>query len=297
MKTFDLQTLRQQALAMQFTSHQMAWEENNFGILRDIHDFNIASQPTRLEVAIFGICQTGSCTLMIDEQKVHLQAGEYIVLLPNQVVHLVEQSTPQPQGIFICLGEESYNEMLQHVQTTPMLLYIRQHPNAPLREEDIDWLSRYHELIFQEMQEADNIFRASTTKSLLAALFFKVCNLYGHSLFAAHPTANRQEEIFKQFLKLLTQHFREEHTIGFYADKLFITNKYLSSVVKEVSGESANKWIQSFVIKEAKILLLTTHLNIQQITDMLHFPSQSFFGKYFKQHTGLSPMQFRKRER
>ncbi len=298
MENFNLETLRQQALAMQFNSHKMVWEENDFAIFRDITEIQFAHRPTRLDMAVFGLCQSGECDLLIDSNNVHFTAGDYIVLFPNQVVQILEHETPSnTQGIFICLSNKLYNEMLQHVQTTPMLLYIRQHPCAPLKEEDIAWITRYHELIFQEMQAADNIFRASTAKSLMAALFFKVCNLYGHSIFSAHPARNRQEEIFTQFLKLLTQHFRQEHTISFYADKLFITPKYLSSIVKDVSGESANKWIQSFVIKEAKILLQTTHLNVQQITNYLSFPSQSFFGKYFKQHTGMSPQQFRKQSR
>ncbi len=294
MENFSIQRLKEEVLNIQFNSHNMVWEENDFVILRDISDIPFAHTTTHLNMAVFGLCQEGECELALDEKRVQLTAGSYLVLLPNTSLRIISSTM---RGIFICLSEKMYNELLQRVQTTPMLLYVRDYPTAPLQEDDIRWITKYHNLIFEEMQQADNLFRASTAKSLMAALFFKVCSLYGKTMFSAHPTPNRQEEIFTGFLKLLTEHFREEHTIGFYADKLCITSKYLSSIVKDVSGESANKWIQSFVIKEAKILLLTTHLNIQQITNMLHFPSQSFFGKYFKQHTGLSPQQFRKRNR
>ncbi len=294
MEKLSIQKLKEEALALQLNSHNMVWEENDFVILRDMTDLSFAQSTTNLNMAVFGVCQEGECELALDEQVKHVSAGNYLVLLPNTSVRVISSSM---RGIFICLSEKMYNELLQRVQTTPMLLYVREYPTAALQEADIQWLTKYHNLIFEEMQQADNLFRSSTAKSLMAALFFKVCNLYGKSMFSSHPMANRQEEIFTEFLKLLSQHFREEHTIGFYADKLCITPKYLSGIVKEVSGESANKWIQSFVVKEAKILLLTTHLNIQQITNLLNFPSQSFFGKYFKQHTGISPLQFRKRNK
>ena len=73
-----------------------------------------------------------------------------------------------------------------------------------------------------------------------------------------------------------------------------ITPKYLSSIVKDVSGKNAGEWITEYVILEAKVLLKSSKMDVQGIAYKLNFPNQSFFGKYFKQKTGMTPGQYRK---
>lgn len=95
------------------------------------------------------------------------------------------------------------------------------------------------------------------------------------------------ELIFETFIKLVQENYKRERLLGFYADKLCITPKHLSKVIKETSGKSANNWIDDYTMLEAKALLKSTNLTVQQICDELNFDCQSFFGKYFKRHTGF----------
>ena len=97
----------------------------------------------------------------------------------------------------------------------------------------------------------------------------------------------------EKFLSLVQQHFKKERFLDFYAEKLEVSTKHLSRTVKEATGFSAVDWIDRLVILEAKVLLKSTNLSIQQISDELNFNSQSFFGRYFKKHTGRSPKDFR----
>ena len=99
--------------------------------------------------------------------------------------------------------------------------------------------------------------------------------------------------ITTRFLALVQKHFKEERFLDFYAEKLEISPKHLSRTMKNETGFSAVEWIERYVILEAKVLLKSTNLNIQQISDELNFPSQSFFGKYFKKKVGMSPKEFR----
>lgn len=99
--------------------------------------------------------------------------------------------------------------------------------------------------------------------------------------------------ILDKFMSLLQQNFKSERFLEFYADQLQITPKHLSRTVKAMTGSTAVEWIDRYVILEAKVLLKSTNLNIQQISDELNFHSQSFFGKYFKKKVGMSPKQFR----
>ena len=102
----------------------------------------------------------------------------------------------------------------------------------------------------------------------------------------------RQNEVIEKFVDSVQKHYTKERSVGFYADQLCLTPKYLSSIIKENTGKSAHRWIAEFVVAKAKILLLSTNKSIQQISYDLNFPNQSSFGKYFKNFVGISPNGF-----
>ena len=105
---------------------------------------------------------------------------------------------------------------------------------------------------------------------------------------------SRKEELLEKFLKLLFENFKEKHIVTFYAEKLFITPQYLSLILKDLTGKSANKWIDDVLIVESKIRLKAPDATVQQVADDLCFSDQSTFGKFFKKHIGISPMEYRK---
>jgi AraC-like DNA-binding protein len=92
---------------------------------------------------------------------------------------------------------------------------------------------------------------------------------------------------------LLFEHFKEAKDVSFYADKLCVSPKYLSSLVKQMVGKPAKDCIDYCIIMESKVLLNSSY-TIQEISQQLNFPNQSFFGKYFKKHTGISPLNYRR---
>ena len=104
----------------------------------------------------------------------------------------------------------------------------------------------------------------------------------------------RINQIFERFLALVTEYHNTERGMAFYADKLFLTPKYLSKLVKQASGRSAPAWIDSFVILEAKNMLKYSDKTIKEIVYALNFPNQSVFYKFFKAHTGMTPSEYRK---
>ena len=110
-----------------------------------------------------------------------------------------------------------------------------------------------------------------------------------HNISAPSRGSTRQEEIYSKFLDILGANYKVARDIGFYADKLCITAKHLSQLVKNISGKTALEIIEDYTLTECKALLLSTTMTIQEISDELNFPSQSVFGKYFKRLTGMSP--------
>lgn len=104
---------------------------------------------------------------------------------------------------------------------------------------------------------------------------------------------SRQEDLFSQFMKLLSDHITSERSITYYASQLCITPKYLSTVIKLVSGKTPTDWIREKLIDEMKYRLCHSQSTIKEIAFQLHFPNNSFFGRYFKAATGVSPARYR----
>ncbi len=103
---------------------------------------------------------------------------------------------------------------------------------------------------------------------------------------------SRQEFVFRNFIELLNEYSNTEREVQFYADKLNITSKYLSSVTNLYSGKSAGRWIAEYVVETAKKLMRENNCKVQDVSEILHFNSQSFFGRYFKRIAGISPKRY-----
>ena len=155
----------------------------------------------------------------------------------------------------------------------------------------------YIATIERELQAPETEFSNGIIEGLISVLICKVGSMLRHYL-AEHPeeekpVLNRTEEYFRRFTTLLGEHYTHERSVGFYARQLCITPKYLTTMIKQISGKSASEWIDTYVILEAKTLLKYSPMSIQEIAYYLNFPNQSFFGSYFKRNTGMSPSQYK----
>ena len=143
----------------------------------------------------------------------------------------------------------------------------------------------------QTMTDTGNIFRQQIIQYYLYIL---ACNIFNLLLTNYAPAVlSRSESIFQEFIKNVEKYFRKERSVGFYADKLNLTPKYLSTVIQQQTGKHATDWIDKYTILEAKTLLKSSTLSIQQIAYDLNFSTQSHFGRYFRNHTGMSPKLYR----
>jgi len=133
--------------------------------------------------------------------------------------------------------------------------------------------------------------------SLADVLAYEILNIYMEKLSDENvPEQAHNEDTVHKFLQLASNNYMKHRELSFYADKLFITARYLSSMVKAKTGRTALYWITELVISDAKQHLAYTNMSIKQIALRLGFPNQSFFGKYFKNYTGMSPLKYREIE-
>lgn len=121
--------------------------------------------------------------------------------------------------------------------------------------------------------------------------------LYQRQYYKENVGMTRNKQLFNKFMALVKLYHTYARGVKFYAGKLCLTPNYLSGAIKEYTGKTAAEWVDEYVILEAKIMLKDSSLSIQEISYKLNFPSQSAFGKYFRQQVGVSPKQYRNKEK
>ena len=137
-------------------------------------------------------------------------------------------------------------------------------------------------------------YRRETVQHFIISLLYNLKYTYEQTRTTTPLRLSRREEIFRRFIALVNEHSKQERSVNFYADKLCLTPHYLSTIIREVSGQTVMQWINQSVVLEAKVLLKHSDLLIFQISDELNFPNPSFFSKFFKRMTGMTPAEYQK---
>ena len=245
-------------------------------------------EPYKLSHAMICICTAGECTVKINLQTYNIESPSLITLMPGQIIESKAFSL-NFDGIAIVVSKRFIDILnLPGWQQQYMTLF-----NNPVNEIPADTLRHlqiFYTILHEAASDEENPFRLQVIENLIRVFYYGGVSKFRKIDKGATPYKN---SIVERFMELVQEHYHEERLIGFYADKLCITPKYLSKLVKENTGRSAGEWIDSHVILEARAMLQSSDMTIQQIAASLNFPNQSFFGKYFKRATGLSPKQYR----
>jgi AraC-like DNA-binding protein len=167
-------------------------------------------------------------------------------------------------------------------------------PVVQLTPREIQVYSNYFYTIREKMSDTAHHYRAELVKALLLAMFYDMSNVIWRVEQQEKKSPTRHDVLFARFIRLLEQNFRQERRVSWYAQQLCVTPKYLSEVVKLISKRTPNEWIDNYVVLEIRVLLKNSTKSIKEITRDLHFPNQSFFSKYFREHVGISPSEYRR---
>ena len=131
-------------------------------------------------------------------------------------------------------------------------------------------------------------------KALIQAFLYDAGNIFWNVYDAEEAKSTRNEEIFMHFIGLVEKHFKVERRVTWYALQLHMTPKHLSETIKKVSRQTPGEWIDNYVVMELRVQIKNSRKSIKQIAMDMNFPSQSFMGKYFKEHVGMSPTEYRR---
>ncbi|MEQ2901660.1 AraC family transcriptional regulator [Alistipes finegoldii] len=276
--------------------------EQRQGLMRECITASSDSQmqvfrfPCRIDAFIIGVGTEGETSVSFNLHEFRLKKDSMFIFTPKNILQVNSQQYFKADVIAISPDfMRRINIDIKNMM--PLFLKFVKNPTLALTPEESRSMRGMIAQIERETRGPETHFSFDIVSGLIAATIYKVGDIMYHYL-AEHPEGqnnshNRAEEYFKQFTHLLGEHFREERSVGFYARQLCITPKYLTTLIKRISGQSVSEWIDNYVILEAKTLLKYSTMSIQEIAYYLNFPNQSFFGSYFKRNTGMSPSQYK----
>lgn len=255
--------------------------------------------PFRAGAHIILLCTGGRIKLSCNVITYEMTPNSLIFIRPEDIV----QFDPQTEEAFSCVVIATNHATLANIQldyrsiiSTALGSWHRNFIEIT-SEQSAEFQALFHTICREIRDSAGTPFYDEIVRGYLKCILCKMLN-WVSAYSDNHPRAgrsvrSRNEEYFINFIRLLSENFRRERTVGFYASQLCITPKYFTTLIKRVSGKTAATWIDEYVILEAKNLLRYSSMSIQEVSYALHFPNQSFFGKYFKQQTGMSPSAYK----
>lgn len=246
----------------------------------------------KLNCAIILYCRSGRATIAIDLKRYEITENTQVVLLPGTVISLEERSDDL-QISFFASHVEIFREACIRFEPS-FFHFLKEKPCYTLPPEFTGAINGLLHATSAIYADTDNCFRNQIARnhlqSFLLDVYDKVHRLFTHKEIEG---GNRPNELFHKFVALVHENCCSQRDVVFYADKLCISTKYLTSICRMLMGGSAKKVIDDFTVLEIKVLLQSTDLSIQAIADQLNFPDQSYLGRYFKRHEGVSPMEYR----
>jgi AraC-like DNA-binding protein len=241
---------------------------------------------------IMGLCLKGNAKLKINFKEYNLKSNSVLVIIPNQIITILEESDDSFMEYLFVSVDFIIDFPLP--RDFDLLSNIEQWCCMEISSCEMENLLDYYSMIIKQYNQIEQSYCTEIIKSLFYAMLLKMTGIYALQEKLPKVPSSRTEKTTDDFFRLLMTHYKQERNIVFYADKLYMTSKHLSSIIKKMTGKAALSWIHETIIAESKMLLKTTDMTILQISNELSFPNPSFFGKFFKQHTGITPAKFRK---
>lgn len=253
-------------------------------------------RPFKADAITGIICTKGYMKGSINLKKYYATAPCFFIVLPDQILQF-EEFSDDLKANFVIMSDRFANKLiaLNIRDKLPLSRSVQANPWIPLSASELDSMLTFYKILKVTVRRKENEHREEIVLLLTQAFFLGVSHQF-HKL-PETTSKSKKELLTEKFIQYAEQHYKTERSMQFYADKLALTPKYLSKIIKENTKLTANEWINNYVVLEAKALLVSTDMTIQQISNELNFPSQSFFGKYFKRQTGVSPREYREKNR
>lgn len=250
------------------------------------------------------VCQKGYADIRLDGVVHHLTPHCLITYFAYSDLEILDKSA-DIEGVLIGGDLETVQPLLYKISDFNSLIMIRQNPLIELNEIQERNMKMYFELIEDGLARLHGAFNPETElltqfkdirlvqiELLTTSMMLDVVSFYNH-FDPYRKEANRKDDVLMKFISSLYKNYRTEHEVTFYANQQFLTSRYFSAIIKDKSGKTPSQWIATALLVEAKNKLRQSSLSVKEISELLNFPNQSYFGKWFKNLTGISPLEYK----
>lgn len=268
--------------------------ENDLILFDEVNELPLPAESRKMGCILLALCLKGHAEYIVDTDKLIVHPNDLMIINEGQLTEDYKLSE-DCSGIAIMLSQDFLQEIIEGVnEISSLFLFSRTHPILSLQPEEVNAIINYFQLLKEKVQNKNHHFRKDTVRMLISSMIYDVSNAIYRIQHINIKRQSRGEIILAKFIYLVEQNFKSERRVSWYAQKLCITPKYLSEIVKQVSHRTPNEWIDYYVTRELKVLLKNSGKSIKEITLEMNFANQSFLGKFFKEHVGMSPTEYRR---
>lgn len=276
---------------------QAIYADEEIIILNNLSQIQRENRNTYLLNMVFVVfCERGKMQCRLNGTPCTLETGNMVVLVPKTLVEDPMISTDfEFHAMALSYDAVKYTMRTYH-SAWDLGLYFLRHPIVPVSERANRISRLYYELAYEKISNPNKLFYKEIMHSIFQCVFFEILSVV-HPLMSNAPadgTVRQGEILCKRFLDLVSQGDGRERSVKQLAAQLCVTPKYLSTVVKNVSGRTALEWMHQICIDQIKMQLRYTNKSVKEIADGLRFDNLSFFGKFVKNHIGMSPTDYRR---
>ena len=273
------------------------WDGKLLIVDTDAHNSLVETNALPGTIAAYGytIVLHGWITMLYNGHEVYYTKDDLIIYTPGMMVSVIDISDDY-RGICLVADKDFAFEsptMRDAIRAAYLPAVELSEPRLTLAEKDNLHLMELMGIIRRYLLSADHPFRSECLRTTYG-LFLLELNAIQERTIRERRFPKRIEELFFGFLRLVPIHFTEHHDVAFYASQLCISPRYLSQIVREVSGRTVVDYINQMLLIEASYLLQQTSLPIVQIADRLHFSEAASFTRFFTRVKGMTPREFRK---
>ncbi len=273
----------------------LALNEQDIIVMDKIRDLPENSAYTTEHVLVM-ICTTRKIQFDYDGQLTTVHKGELFLGVPGSVVSDYMVSPDFDCKLIAVKPTEVMASRELHTMVINSMLHIKTHPVARLTETDAEDVFAYHDLICRRIRLAEHRYKNGEVRSLINAFLLRMVGIMDSGTEVKETESSvRGEQLVEKFVWMVNEDCGRNRLVEYYADRLNITSKYLSTLVRNILGRTPTDVINVVTMKEIERRLRYTDDSIKQISQAMNFPNTSFFGKYFKRHSGVTPNSYRKK--
>lgn len=264
----------------------------NLAVARNFHPKIVpefVQKPFHMDEMRIFVVMEGWTEPTINLLSNHFSVGELVFIGPNGLAQ-VNNASPDLKSIAVSVSSELFGLALGNRIPKAFDGHIRDF-HFPLQPDELEFFDTLHRLLYDNISKENGSMQV--TLHLISTILWYVDSLWQRNEDAHRQSQSREQQLFADFIQFVNKYAPQQHNIGFYADRLFISARYMSSIVKKVSGKSAKEWIDNAIVTKAKVELRHTDKQVNEISDEMNFPNTAFFCKFFKRLSGMTPMEYK----